>query len=72
MTVEEFQEAYARDKASLYVSTKCASCRIDLHEAITGCRLGAHGHVCNDCYFSELGESVEAHPIYTPRTRRAN
>lgn len=54
---------------------KCGKCCVALQESVTGCRLtkdaaGLASYVCSDCYFDELGDFVDAHPIAMPRRRR--
>ncbi len=50
---------------------KCAYCDIDLQETITGKRRTPKGYACSDCYYEQLGEGVEKHPIASPRVRRS-
>jgi hypothetical protein len=50
--------------------TKCARCGVSLHETTTGCRKVKGGCVCSDCYFKDLSEEVEKHPIGVPRMHR--
>ncbi len=49
---------------------KCPSCGVVLQETITGKRPTPKGPSCSDCYYEQLGESVEEHPITTARVRR--
>jgi hypothetical protein len=50
-------------RASLGQSQCCSHCGVILHEAITGKRHTPGGISCSDCYFDQLGEGVEQHPI---------
>jgi transposase-like protein len=49
---------------------RCAACDSDLRENITGYRCGATGPRCSDCYFAELSDLVESHPVGIPALRR--
>ena len=48
---------------------RCAKCRTELRENITGYRCGGEGPSCSDCYFNELSKLVEVHPIGLPALR---
>ena len=48
----------------------CPDCGIPLQETLTGCRPTVRGHVCTDCYFIEMGDHVDSHPIGIPRMHR--
>jgi hypothetical protein len=57
--------------ASLRLDTqKCPYCDVVLQETITGKRPTPKGFACSDCYYEQLGEGVERHPIVTARVRR--
>ncbi len=49
---------------------KCARCGVALQETITGKRKSPMGAVCSDCYYAQLGDGIEEHPIQSPRVRR--
>jgi len=49
----------------------CGHCGITLQESITGCRKVADEFYCSDCYFSEMGDALEAYPISAPKVHRA-
>ena len=49
---------------------RCAKCKTDLRENITGYLCGAGGPSCSDCYFDELSNLVEVHPMGIPALRR--
>ena len=46
--------------------TKCANCKKPMC-VLTGINKSAKGLVCDDCYYSLLGEEIEKHPICGPR-----
>lgn len=48
----------------------CAYCGIVLQEAITGNRKAPKGRACSDCYYDQIGEGVEQHPIVSGKVRR--
>ena len=55
----------------LRLSTRtCPYCGVTLQETITGKRPTPEGFACSDCYYEQLGEGVEQHPIVTARVRR--
>ena len=49
---------------------KCAHCGVALQETITGKRPTPDGDACSDCYYEELGELIEQHPIVSGGNRR--
>ena len=49
---------------------KCTKCKVPLQETITGCRKVNNGYMCSDCYFEEMGNEIEAHPIGIPQMHR--
>ena len=49
---------------------KCPYCGVVLQETITGKRPTPRGFACSDCYYEQIGEIVEQHPIVTARVRR--
>lgn len=57
--------------AGLRLNTQtCPYCRVVLQETITGKRPTPKGSACSDCYYEQLGNVVEQHPIVTARVRR--
>ena len=48
----------------------CAACGVLLQETITGKRRTRRGEVCSDCYYEQLGEAIDDHPIASARVRR--
>jgi hypothetical protein len=48
----------------------CAYCGIELQESITGKRKAPKGQACSDCYYEQIGEGVEQHPIVSGKVRR--
>ncbi len=50
---------------------RCAVCNVELQETITGKRETPSGFACSDCYYGELGDEVEQHPIASAGIRRA-
>ena len=48
----------------------CCYCGVLLQETITGRECAPKGEACIDCYYEELGEGVEQHPVVTGRVRR--
>jgi hypothetical protein len=48
------------DKAS---QETCCKCNTPLQETITGKRKIGDKFACSDCYYEELGEAIERHPI---------
>jgi hypothetical protein len=49
---------------------KCPYCGVVLQETVTGKRPTPKGQACSDCYYEQLGEGVEMHPVATARVRR--
>lgn len=70
MTARQFLEKFADRKKTLPGVHRCVSCNIALQETITGCRHTKDGYKCSDCYFDALGDELDAHPIYMPRSVR--
>ena len=70
MTVDAFLDLDRDAIVKLASLQKCRSCHRPLQETITGCRKTRRGYLCSDCYFKELGEGVERHPIGIPRMHR--
>ena len=46
--------------------TKCIKCEIELDYNCTGIQKVSDGYMCDDCYYSELGEIIEEYPIVNP------
>lgn len=42
---------------------RCPYCGVLLQETITGRRRTPKGDACSDCYYEQLGEIIEAHPV---------
>lgn len=59
-----------RGRAKAKHGQRCPYCGILLQETITGKRRAPDGDACSDCYYEELGEGVERHPIVSGRVRR--
>lgn len=53
-----------------YQPTRCAHCGVTIHETTTGCRTIGTDCVCSDCYFKDMSDELEAHPISVRRMRR--
>ena len=49
---------------------KCAFCGVVLQESVTGNRRVGDKRACSDCYFTEFGKVIAAHPIRTATVRR--
>lgn len=49
---------------------KCCSCGVVLQETITGKRQTSEGFACSDCYYEEMGNEIERHPIASGGVRR--
>ena len=49
---------------------RCPYCGVVLQETITGKRPTPKGEACSDCYYEQLGEAVEQHPIVSGRVGR--
>lgn len=60
------------DRVERLVRTRstCAYCGIVLQEAITGNRKTPKGQACSDCYYEQIGEGIEQHPIASGKVRR--
>lgn len=69
MTVEQFVEQMDADTLVI-PAPKCARCKCELQECLTGNRYTEDGYVCSDCYFDALGDVVEKYPIRSFRIRR--
>jgi hypothetical protein len=50
---------------------RCSVCNVELQETITGKRETPSGFACSDCYYGQLGEEIELHPIGSAGIRRA-
>jgi hypothetical protein len=50
---------------------KCCHCGVVLQETITGKRQTPAGDACSDCFYEELGQEVEHHPITSAGIRRS-
>jgi hypothetical protein len=48
----------------------CAYCGVLLQETITGNRKTPRGRACSDCYYEQIGEGIEQHPIVSGKVRR--
>ena len=59
-----------RQKAKGKTVKKCASCGRVLQETVTGNRPTDQGAMCSDCYYNDLGEAIERHPLVSPRAPR--
>ena len=60
--------AASADKVRRVVGTPCCKCGHEIEDDDP--RKTADGWMCPDCYFAELGDEIERHPICNPR--RAN
>ncbi len=49
---------------------RCPYCGVVLQETITGKRPTPKGEACSDCYYEQLGQAVEQHPIVSGRVGR--
>jgi len=49
---------------------QCPFCGVALQETVTGKRPTPKGDACADCYFGEISEGLEIHPIASGRVRR--
>lgn len=49
---------------------KCCKCGITLQETVTGKRQLGSGNACSDCFYGDLGDVVEDHPIASAGARR--
>lgn len=58
-------DAPKRDKAPQGLE-QCKVCNIPLQEAIHGYRHVQGGACCSDCYFDDISELIDAHPIGRP------
>ena len=47
--------------------TCCVKCKEPVDIDINGMQKVSNGFMCDDCYFEELGDEVEKHPICSPR-----
>lgn len=61
-------DADRRDRENGSMET-CSSCRVPLQEAIRGYRPVADGAKCSDCYFCEISDLIDQHPIGKPIAR---
>jgi len=50
--------------------SRCAYCGVLLQETITGNRKAPRGQSCSDCYYEQIGEGIEQHPIVSGKVRR--
>ena len=48
----------------------CYRCKQTLQESRTGNRATGYGAACSDCYYEEVGELIEKHPIASARAPR--
>jgi NAD-dependent SIR2 family protein deacetylase len=69
-TVDQFIALDLTRQAGSHGQVRCAKCQSELRENITGYRCGSDGPRCSDCYFGELSDLVEAHPVGLPALRR--
>ena len=49
---------------------RCHRCNTVLQETITGKKFTEDGPECADCYYDEIGEAIEKHPIISGGNRR--
>lgn len=50
---------------------RCSACNDVVKESVTGCRkMGDGGYCCSDCYYTQLGDELEAHPVFPQRLVR--
>jgi len=75
MTVDQFK-TYCETGVSALISSdkntqKCVCCGVTLQETITGNRPTEEGNHCSKCYFEKIGDEIENHPIFIPRTKRS-
>lgn len=59
-----------RNLLTAKLGQRCADCEEPLQETITGKHSTRRGQVCSDCYYEELGKSIERSPIVSMRVRR--
>ncbi len=69
-TVQQFLQLDLKSVSGVDRQTTCGRCSDELRENQTGYRLGADGPRCSDCYFDELSDLLEKHPIGLPSVRR--
>ena len=69
MSANEFLANYETIKSSMR-GTQCCDCHVRLDRDITGMQWTSEGYMCDDCYFSSLGEIVEQYPICDPTKAR--
>jgi hypothetical protein len=55
---------------NLSPGTKCVACGCRIQRTITGEQQTSDGPVCDDCYYKQLGEVIDKHPLGLPRGGR--
>lgn len=55
-----------REKGSI---EQCTTCGVPLQEAINGYRTVGNGAKCSDCYFADISDMIDQHPIGKPIAR---
>jgi hypothetical protein len=61
-------EAHRRDREKGFIE-QCTTCKIPLQEAINGYRAVGDGAKCSDCYFTDISNMIDQHPIGKPIAR---
>jgi hypothetical protein len=70
-TISEYLAQYKeRQMAKAQTGKVCAICGRLLQETITGSRSTDDGSVCSDCYYDQVGDVIEQHPIVSARAIR--
>jgi len=68
ISLKEFVKRSLEEMAALFSRDKCPECKGDFDTHPDEQQYTINGRpVCSDCYFNELGEEIEKHPIGTPR-----
>lgn len=66
MSANEFLKQIENGTLPSLCGTKCCDCGVRLDYDITGLQRTTDGYMCDDCYFSRLGDIVERDPICNP------
>lgn len=70
LTMSEFARVDLTVPVGGDAQAQCVHCGCELRENLTGYRASGDGIRCSDCYFDDLSEIIEKHPVGIPGLRR--
>jgi recombinational DNA repair protein (RecF pathway) len=70
MSLEEFARTPVRDLVPRTKDSHCCDCGTLLQESSTGNHPTETGCLCSDCFYAQIGDLIDRHPLGAPHARR--